>query len=56
MNKGLKRHVTRQSAVLLIALFLAILPVVAPLVADATLHTGFVAAALADGPVRGNGG
>ena len=47
---------TRQSAVLLIALFLALLPLVAPLVADATLHTGFVAAALADGPVRGSGG
>ena len=56
MNTTLKRHVTRQSAVLLLALFLALLPLVAPLVADATLHTGFVAAALADGPVRGGGG
>ena len=42
MNTALKRRVTRQSAVLLVALFLAMLPLVAPLVADATLHTDYV--------------
>jgi hypothetical protein len=56
MNTGLKSHITNRAKILLAALLLALLTAAAPMAADTTLHTGFVPAAMADGPLRGGGG
>jgi hypothetical protein len=52
MKTGLLHH----WRIVLMALMLAVVLAVGPLAADAALHTGFVPAALADGPQRGSGG
>lgn len=56
MNTGLKSHITNRAKILLAALLLALLMAAALMAADTALHTGLVPAAMADGPVRGNGG
>jgi hypothetical protein len=56
MNTGLKGHITNRAKILLAALLLALLTAAAPMAADTVLHTELVPAAMADGPVRGDGG
>ena len=56
MNTGLKGHITNRTKILLAALLLALRTAAAPMAADTVLHTGLVPAAMADGPVRGDGG
>lgn len=56
MNTGLHQHVTRRWKIVLLAFVAAALLGVGSPAVDATLHTGFVPAALADGPQRDSGG
>jgi hypothetical protein len=56
MNMAWHKHICNRWKIAVMALALAALLAVGPLVADATLHTGFVPAALAEGPQRGSGG
>jgi hypothetical protein len=60
MNKGLLAHTVNRSAnrskIALGALLLALMLMLIPTLADATLHTALVPAALAGGPQSGDGG